>query len=175
MANAGPLGTRVLEHCVSGVWMRSPVPRRGCAGATVLSHGFAVVCRVSAELPRTTSPSRDLWGPKVGLAPSAYMAQWEACHGQQLRLQHPGSACQCRVGAVLSQRRGAVCSAWWDGVGSSRQWFSEKTTAVRAAHSAVALWSDLTVHRCHYIPTWDIRAPNLLDFHMAKNPFLKAS
>lgn len=173
MANAGPLGTRVLEHCVLGVWMRSPVPRRKSAGAAVLSRGFAVVCRASAELPRMTSPSKGVWGSKAGLVPSTDVSQWEACHGQRLRLRHhPGSACQRRVGAALSRRRGEVCSAWWDGVGSSRQRFSEEErTAVTAVHSVVALWSDLTVHRCHHIPTWDTRAPNLLDFHTAKNPF----
>lgn len=51
VAKAGTLGTRVLEHCVLGVWMRSPVPQCGSAGAAALSRGFAVVCRVSAELP----------------------------------------------------------------------------------------------------------------------------
>lgn len=51
MAKASTLGTRVLEHCVSGVWMRSPMPQCGSAGAAVLSRGFAVVSRVSTELP----------------------------------------------------------------------------------------------------------------------------
>lgn len=177
MAKAGPLGTRVLEHCVSGGWMRSPMPRRGSAGAAVLSRGFAVVGRVSAELPRTTSPSRDLWGSKAGLAPSTDVSRWEACWGRRLRLRHrPGSACQRCVGAALSRRRGAVCSAWRGGAGSSRRRFSEEErTAVTAAHSAVAPCSDLTGRRCHHIPTRDARTPNLLDFHVAKNPFLKAS
>lgn len=148
----------------------------GCPAAGVLARGFAVVCRVSVELPRTTSPSGDLWGPRAGPVPSREVSQREACRGWWLRRHRsPCSACRCCVGAALS-RRGAVRSAWRGGLGSSRWWFSEEErTAVTAVHSAVAPWSHITACNCHHVPTWDTCGPNLLVFHVAKNPFPKSS
>ena len=118
--------------CLEGV----SVPRRGRAGAAVLSCGFAMACRVSAELPGMNSPSRDLWGCEGGLAPSTDVSRLEVCQGWRLRLRRRP---QRRVGAAWSRRRGVVCSAWRGGTGSSRWWFSEEErTAVTATCSAVS-------------------------------------
>lgn len=148
-----------------------------CPGVGALARGFAMVCRVSAELPRTTSPSRDVWGSRAGLVPSREVSQREACRGWWFRHHgRPGSACRCRAAAALSRKWGAVRSAWWGGSGSSWWPFSEEErTAVTAARPVVAPWSHTTVRRCHHIPTWDTCGPNLLVFHVAKNPFLKSS
>lgn len=97
--------------------MRSLEPRCGGAGAAALSRGFAVVCGVTAELPRVTSPRRDL----SGLAPSTDVSRWEAAgaggsgFGTGIVLARRVSVVEerrCLGGGGWFDPRGGVARAW---------------------------------------------------------------
>lgn len=172
--SAAPFG-RGLSNAVfrgAGRGHSSLCAQHRSTGAEAQAHGFAEQCRVSAELPRTMSPSRDPQGSKVVLAPHASAGSMPGPAAQASAASWHDVLVSCRSGVVSESWGGVLGVVGSHGLFSSvGLWEEREQQSQLRSSAAVRPYSTCITH----IPTWGTRTPNPLDFHMAKNSFLKAS